>query len=255
LHNPDNVAIAGLNPVEDYKTSVLRELCPAIIMEFVSCGLAVHGYRTSQEILYQEHLAKGLTENYVHHKVHFIYADLALACRTRQTHGGRPDVETENKSIAWPSLLCFSDAMLAWKKYGQQRVIVASVTLTSIAGERIVGSETRVTASVEMRGYQDFGWPSKWSGLAGAGPTTEARTVGQLVGSSSLFWVYHWSLCAFDLDARIVRAQCELRLPLPHLLWLERFRHEFPWNGYTVVEVFCAGSMVRLALLFVHTHQ
>jgi hypothetical protein len=107
------VVIAGLNPSEDYKTSVLSGLCPAMIMECASRGLGFHSYQTSQEIIYQDHPAKGLTEKYVHHKVHFIYADLALACRTRQRHGGRPGVESENKSIAWPSLLCFSDAMLA----------------------------------------------------------------------------------------------------------------------------------------------
>jgi hypothetical protein len=58
------VVIAGLNPSEDYKTSVLSGLCPAIIMECASRGLAFHSYQTSQEIIYQEHLAKGLTEKY-----------------------------------------------------------------------------------------------------------------------------------------------------------------------------------------------
>ncbi|KAI4611037.1 uncharacterized protein J4E87_010640 [Alternaria ethzedia] len=64
LHNPDDVVVAGLNPSEDYKTSVLSGLSPTIIMECASRGLAFHSYQTSQEIIYQEHLAKGLTGKY-----------------------------------------------------------------------------------------------------------------------------------------------------------------------------------------------
>ena len=64
LHNPDDVVFAGLNPSEDYKTSVLSGLSPMIIMECASRSLAFHSYQTSQEIIYQEHLAKGLTEKY-----------------------------------------------------------------------------------------------------------------------------------------------------------------------------------------------
>lgn len=56
--------MAGLNPSEDYKTSVLSGLSPAIIMECASRALAFHSYQTLQEIIYQEHLAKGLTEKY-----------------------------------------------------------------------------------------------------------------------------------------------------------------------------------------------
>ncbi|KAH7414195.1 RXT2-like protein [Phaeosphaeria sp. MPI-PUGE-AT-0046c] len=64
LHNPDDVVVAGLNPSEDYKTSILSGLSPTIIMECASRGLAFHSYQTSQEIIYEEHLAKGLTEKY-----------------------------------------------------------------------------------------------------------------------------------------------------------------------------------------------
>jgi hypothetical protein len=64
LQNPDDVVVAGLNPSEDYKTSVLSGLSPTIIMECASRGLAFHSYQTSQEIIYQDHLAKGLTEKY-----------------------------------------------------------------------------------------------------------------------------------------------------------------------------------------------
>lgn len=43
---------------------MLSGLSPTIIMECASRGLAFHSYQTSQEIIYQEHLAKGLTEKY-----------------------------------------------------------------------------------------------------------------------------------------------------------------------------------------------
>lgn len=64
LQNPDDVVVAGLNPSEDYKTSVLSGLSPTVIMDCASRSLAFHSYQTSQEIIYQEHLAKGLTEKY-----------------------------------------------------------------------------------------------------------------------------------------------------------------------------------------------
>ncbi|KAF2131486.1 hypothetical protein P153DRAFT_286395 [Dothidotthia symphoricarpi CBS 119687] len=64
LQNNDDVVVADLMPSEDYKTSVLSGLSPTIIMECASRGLAFHSYQTSQEIIYQEHLAKGLSEKY-----------------------------------------------------------------------------------------------------------------------------------------------------------------------------------------------
>jgi hypothetical protein len=64
LTNPDDVVVAGLNPSEDYKTSVLSGLSPTIIMECASRGLGFYTYQSSQEIIYQEHLAKSLTEKY-----------------------------------------------------------------------------------------------------------------------------------------------------------------------------------------------
>ncbi|KAF2691310.1 hypothetical protein K458DRAFT_70033 [Lentithecium fluviatile CBS 122367] len=64
LINPDDVVVAGLNPSEDYKTSVLSGLSPSIIVDCASRGLAFYSYQASQEIIYQEHLAKSLTEKY-----------------------------------------------------------------------------------------------------------------------------------------------------------------------------------------------
>jgi hypothetical protein len=56
--------VAGLNPSEDYKTSVLSGLSPSIIMDCAGRGLAFYSYQVSQEVIYQEHLAKSLTEKY-----------------------------------------------------------------------------------------------------------------------------------------------------------------------------------------------
>jgi hypothetical protein len=64
LTNPDDVVVAGLNPSEDYKTSVLSGLSPTVIMECASRGLSFYSYQSAQEIIYQEHLAKSLTEKY-----------------------------------------------------------------------------------------------------------------------------------------------------------------------------------------------
>jgi len=64
LFNPNDVVVSGLNPSEDYKTSVLSGLSPTIIMECASRALAFYSYQASQEIVYQEHLGKSLTERY-----------------------------------------------------------------------------------------------------------------------------------------------------------------------------------------------
>jgi hypothetical protein len=64
LVNLDDVVVAGLDPSEDYKTSVLSGLSPSIIMDCASRGLAFYSYQAAQEIIYQETLAKSLTEKY-----------------------------------------------------------------------------------------------------------------------------------------------------------------------------------------------
>ena len=51
--NPDDVVVAGLNPSEDYKTSVLSGLSPTIVMECASRGLAFYSYQASQEMYYE----------------------------------------------------------------------------------------------------------------------------------------------------------------------------------------------------------
>ncbi|PUU73394.1 hypothetical protein B9Z19DRAFT_1004554 [Tuber borchii] len=60
LSKLDDAVIAVLNPSDDYKTSVLSGLSPSIIIEICTRGLAFWTYQVTQEIFYQEHLAKSL---------------------------------------------------------------------------------------------------------------------------------------------------------------------------------------------------
>ncbi|KAK5115659.1 hypothetical protein LTR85_009830 [Meristemomyces frigidus] len=64
LANPDDAVVTQLNPTEDYKTSVLSGLSPSIIMECAGRGLSFYSYQTTQEIVYQEFLARSLTDKY-----------------------------------------------------------------------------------------------------------------------------------------------------------------------------------------------
>ncbi|KAL0260914.1 hypothetical protein SLS55_004606 [Diplodia seriata] len=64
LRNPDDAVETCLDPTEDYKTSVLSGLSPTIVMECAGRALAFYSYQTTQEVMYQEYLAKSLTEKY-----------------------------------------------------------------------------------------------------------------------------------------------------------------------------------------------
>ncbi|KAG0652849.1 RING-type E3 ubiquitin transferase CCNB1IP1 [Hyphodiscus hymeniophilus] len=64
LTNPDDVVVANLKPTEDYKTSVLSGLNPNLIMECAGRALNFWAYQAMQEIVYQEYLAKNLTDKY-----------------------------------------------------------------------------------------------------------------------------------------------------------------------------------------------
>ncbi|KAL9000124.1 MAG: hypothetical protein Q9169_001199 [Polycauliona sp. 2 TL-2023] len=64
LPNPDDAVSTQLNPTEDYKTSVLSGLSPSTIVECAGRGLAFWSYQSTQEIVYQEYLAKSLTDKY-----------------------------------------------------------------------------------------------------------------------------------------------------------------------------------------------
>ncbi len=64
MPNPDDAVSTQLNPTEDYKTSVLSGLSPSTIVECAGRGLAFWSYQSTQEIVYQEYLAKSLTDKY-----------------------------------------------------------------------------------------------------------------------------------------------------------------------------------------------
>ncbi|KUJ06932.1 uncharacterized protein LY89DRAFT_767219 [Mollisia scopiformis] len=64
LPNHDDVAVTDLNPTEDYKTSVLSGLGPNIIMECAGRALSFWAYQSTTEIVYQEYLAKNLTDKF-----------------------------------------------------------------------------------------------------------------------------------------------------------------------------------------------
>ncbi|KAH7085724.1 RXT2-like protein [Paraphoma chrysanthemicola] len=107
LHNPDDVVMSGLSPSEDYKTSVLSGLSPAIIMECASRGLAFHSYQTAQEIIYQEHLAKGLNEKYhtlsqqMDQLIHDANSQIkALQDKMQAMHVEQTALESRNEELA-----------------------------------------------------------------------------------------------------------------------------------------------------------
>ncbi|KAI1103906.1 hypothetical protein F4804DRAFT_308854 [Jackrogersella minutella] len=70
LTSPDDAVISNLNPSEDYKTSVLSGLSPNVIIECTSRALSFWAYQATQEVVYQEHLSKALTEKYSNLSVH-----------------------------------------------------------------------------------------------------------------------------------------------------------------------------------------
>ena len=47
---PDDAVLTVLNPSEEYKTSVLSGLTPAVIMEVAGKGLSFWGYQAMQEV-------------------------------------------------------------------------------------------------------------------------------------------------------------------------------------------------------------
>ncbi|KEF54210.1 uncharacterized protein A1O9_10006 [Exophiala aquamarina CBS 119918] len=66
LPNTDDAVQTTLNPTEEYKTSVLSGLGPTSIIECAGRALAFWTYQTTQEISYQQHVTKNLTERYSH---------------------------------------------------------------------------------------------------------------------------------------------------------------------------------------------
>ncbi|KAI1307814.1 hypothetical protein F5Y03DRAFT_383711 [Xylaria venustula] len=70
LTNPDDAVIANLKPSEDYKTSVLSGLSPNVIMDCATRALSFWAYQVTQEIIFQHHMSKTLTEKYSNLNVH-----------------------------------------------------------------------------------------------------------------------------------------------------------------------------------------
>ncbi|KAI1329122.1 hypothetical protein F5Y16DRAFT_418343 [Xylariaceae sp. FL0255] len=70
LVNPDDAVITNLKLSEDYKTSVLSGLSPNVIMDCATRALAFWAYQVTQEIVYQQQMAKTLTAKYSSLNVH-----------------------------------------------------------------------------------------------------------------------------------------------------------------------------------------
>ncbi|KAK5998137.1 E3 ubiquitin-protein ligase CCNB1IP1 [Cladobotryum mycophilum] len=62
--NDHGITVTNLNPTEEFKTSVLSGLSPNIIMECAGRALSFWAYQMTQELYYQQHLYKTLTEKY-----------------------------------------------------------------------------------------------------------------------------------------------------------------------------------------------
>ncbi|KAI0466448.1 hypothetical protein F4859DRAFT_526731 [Xylaria cf. heliscus] len=70
LTNPDDAVVTNLKPSEDYKTSVLSGLSPNVIIDCASRALSFWAYQVTQEIIFQQHMSKTLTEKYSSLNVH-----------------------------------------------------------------------------------------------------------------------------------------------------------------------------------------
>ncbi|KAH8879466.1 hypothetical protein GQ53DRAFT_738742 [Thozetella sp. PMI_491] len=70
LLGPDDVVFNNLHPSEDYKISVLSGLNPNTVMECAGKALSFWAYQMTQELVYQEHLCKTLTDRYSDMSVH-----------------------------------------------------------------------------------------------------------------------------------------------------------------------------------------
>lgn len=64
LAKAEDIAIVRLNPTEEFKTNVLSGLNPGLIMECAGRGISFWVYQASQNLHYQQHLYKKLSEKY-----------------------------------------------------------------------------------------------------------------------------------------------------------------------------------------------
>ncbi|KAF2152510.1 hypothetical protein K461DRAFT_148027 [Myriangium duriaei CBS 260.36] len=106
LNNPDDAVLTSLNPSEDYKTSVLSGLSPATILECANRGVLFFQYQATQELTYQGHMSRNLTEKY-----HVLGAQMdsviseanseivSLRDRLEASHAERKDLEKKNSEL------------------------------------------------------------------------------------------------------------------------------------------------------------
>ncbi|KAK7537514.1 cyclin [Phyllosticta citribraziliensis] len=157
LPNPDDAVETRLNPSEDYKTSVLSGLSPTIIMECAGRGLAFYTYQTTQEIMYNEFLAKSLTEKYsdlnaqMDKVVHDANAEIgSLRDKMQVVYQEKKRLEEENlkmaeayreKAKSQANLQRLYNQLKAQVLTGQVAMAAsedAEATLQSVTGERFV---------------------------------------------------------------------------------------------------------------------
>ncbi|KAK0277463.1 hypothetical protein LTR91_006094 [Friedmanniomyces endolithicus] len=107
LGSLDDVLVTRLNPAEDYKTSVLSGLSPTIVMECAGRALAFFSYQTAQEILYQEFLARSLTDRYatlssqMDKVIHDANSEItSLRDKLEATHLDQKALEQKNHDLA-----------------------------------------------------------------------------------------------------------------------------------------------------------
>ncbi|KAK7417038.1 hypothetical protein QQX98_004799 [Neonectria punicea] len=94
--NLDDAVIANLNPSEEYKTSILGGLSPNVIMECAGRALGFWAYQTSQDICYQQHLYRTLTDKYS-----------SLSFRLEKTvNDANSEIETLQNKITGPIPWC-----------------------------------------------------------------------------------------------------------------------------------------------------
>ncbi|MCJ1399705.1 hypothetical protein MMC11_002907 [Xylographa trunciseda] len=106
LTNPDDAVSTLLSPTEDYKTSVLSGMSPTTIMECAGRGLAFWSYQSTQEIIYQEYLAKSLTDKFgnvnaqMDKIIHDANAEIdSLTQKITQLHMEQDKLKTEHTKL------------------------------------------------------------------------------------------------------------------------------------------------------------
>ncbi|KAI2628933.1 hypothetical protein GGS21DRAFT_526603 [Xylaria nigripes] len=99
LTNPDDAVVTNLNPSEDYKTSVLSGLNPNVIVDCASRALSFWAYQVTQEIIYQQHMSKTLTDKYASLNVHLDKVVNEANAEITNCHNKLTSVETDRDDL------------------------------------------------------------------------------------------------------------------------------------------------------------